>query len=136
MLEELLEAYRAAHYHVRSDPPFVLRIDEPSPGLDALLAACCVTDCAYLTAHNPRSQLRSPEENRRAHAALEAVLRARGLRSVPANSSDSQGGHHEEGVLVLGLDAEAARALGQRFGQAAVVSVHAGGRPQLIVCED
>src|SRR5204863_33811 len=60
---ELIDAYENADYVVFTDPELVLRIGEPSPRLDALLEAEGATAAAYITAANPRGELKTAAEN-------------------------------------------------------------------------
>ncbi|MGA0585222.1 MAG: hypothetical protein ACO2ER_15120, partial [Castellaniella sp.] len=54
-------AYRAAHYRIDTEPPLVLRIGEPHPGLRALFPEGGI----FLTACNPRSRRLRPAANGR-----------------------------------------------------------------------
>src|SRR5947207_15376008 len=78
---ELIDAYENADYVVFTDPELVLRIGEPSPRLDALLEAEGATAAAYITAANPRGELKTEAENESAGAALGELLARSGYRS-------------------------------------------------------
>src|SRR5437879_5996919 len=70
----LIDAYENSDYVVFTDPELVLRIGEPSPRLDALLEAEGATAAAYITAANPRGELKTEAENESAGAALDELL--------------------------------------------------------------
>src|SRR5213076_3111031 len=106
---ELIDAYENADYVVFTDPELVLRIGEPSPRLDALLEAEGATAAAYITAANPRGELKTQAENESAGAALDELL-----------ASD-----------IYRANAEA---LGRIFGQNAIVFVEKGSAPELVIC--
>ena len=73
-----------------------------------------------VTAHNPGPARPGPQENARRQAGLEAELDARGLVHHPTVAGAADGSHAEDGALVLGLDDDAARALGVAWGQDAI----------------
>lgn len=73
-----------------------------------------------VTAANPGANRFSEEENTARQARLEAELDARGLRHWATVAGAEDGSHAEAGALVVGLDDDAARALGAAWGQDAV----------------
>jgi len=87
-----------------------------------------------ITAHNPGGAWRSAADNAGAHAALVAACRADATVTHPAWGGDPAGRWMELGLLVVGLDDEAARALGARFGQDAIYAL-APGRRILLACD-
>ncbi len=92
-------------------------------------------DCAaFLTGWNPFSREVSEAENRDRQKALAAELTRRSLaflEGIGQHPSNNWPG--EESLLVLGLSLEAAKTLGERFEQNAIVWCGADGVPQLIV---
>jgi len=60
---ELLAAYEDSDYVVYDKPELVLKIGVPSLRLDALLEKERAPCAAFVTAANPRSKPRTPEEN-------------------------------------------------------------------------
>jgi hypothetical protein len=130
----LRRAYLAAHYQV-SGPQGLLRmrIGMASPGLRGLQRRAGVAQSALLTAWNPRSRRRGTHANRLSHRYLAQCLAALGYRSLPACAVDPCAHWPDEhGVLVLGLPAELALEIGQRFGQNAVVHAGRAGVPRLL----
>ncbi|MCA3008421.1 MAG: DUF3293 domain-containing protein [Phycisphaerales bacterium] len=129
-------AFRATHYTVDAEPPFVLCIDEPNAALAALHAARGVACSAFVTACNPHCLDLGVAANAPRTAALLAELRAAGVAFVPgAGRHPSNGWPPEPSVLALGLDRAAARALGVRHGQAAIVWCGPDAVPRLELLE-
>jgi hypothetical protein len=128
------EAYRGTEYRVSVDGSPVLRIGEASPPLVALQDRHGVTSSAFVTACNPFSAELSDEENRTRQAGLEQELRTRGLRFLPGiGQHPSNGWPGEPSFLVLGFDLPAAKALGVRLAQNAIVWAGEGGVPELVL---
>lgn len=129
-----LRAYRETEYHVGGDRPFVLRIGEFSPQLQAgheRFGVCC---SGFLTAWNPGSEPADEADNRRRQRALRRTLQGFGLYfcdGIGVHPSNDWPG--EESVLVWGLSLGTARRIGRRFEQNAVVWSNAGAIPQLIL---
>lgn len=73
-----------------------------------------------VTAHNPGAARLGDAENAARQARLEADMDARGLRYTRTVAGAEDGTHTEEGVLVVGLGDDEARALGAAWGQDAV----------------
>jgi hypothetical protein len=121
----LLEAYRATAFIAMVDgQELAAFLDQPCPELDRVLLEHQAECGAFITAHNPRSELQSDGFNRAANLKLEQVLRERSLHffaHVGRNGTWS-----EEGFFVLDLEPEAAIALAETFGQFAVVILEPG----------
>ncbi len=126
----LVEAYRQAEYVVR-EPRIVIRIGEPSGALDALIAPAA--GAAFLTAANPRSERRSPEENARRMARLADELARAGYRYLDGEGRDAKGGWAEPSFLVLGISRAGALALARSFEQNALVWCEPGKAPALAI---
>lgn len=131
---DLLTAYRNTRYVVHTVPPFALIVGQASPALRQWMQghAC---DCAvFITACNPYSQLLDDAANAQRQRTLEHAIRQRGLPYVPG-LGQPQGGpwKPEPSWLVGGLALEAARALGRRFEQNALVWCGPDALAQLIV---
>jgi len=132
---ELIEAYENADYVVFTDPELVLRIGEPSPRLDTLLAAEGATAAAYLTAANPRSEPRTDAENRSAGATLDELLASAGYPRYAGEARDPENRRAAEAsMLVIGIYRDNAATLGRLFGQNAIVFVEKGRPPELVIC--
>jgi hypothetical protein len=134
---DLLRAYLETTYWVSSRPqPIGLRIGQRSADLARMLAARRVSRWAFVTAWNPRSQLRSHWNNiGREHALLREVCR-RGLQWLPGLAAgDGSDWPAEPALLLLGMSRAEARKLGRRFRQNAVVVGKRGGVAQLVWCQ-
>ena len=131
---ETIQAYLETHYCVQTEPVIVLRVDEPCPDL-AVAHDRRNADCsAFLTAWNPLSQVLSGSENASRHVALTNELEHRSLEYVDVVSHHpSNGWPDEPGVLVFGLSLEAAKALGTRYEQNAIVWNGLDAVPRLVL---
>jgi len=119
---QTLRAYRQTDYTVHARQPFVLRVGAPQPALAALYRERGVACAAFLTASNPRSRLLQPAVNERRQARLRRALERQGRSVLPGTGRHPLGGWPgEPSFLVPGLSRAAARALGRRFGQNAVL---------------
>ncbi|MFM0221514.1 DUF3293 domain-containing protein [Paraburkholderia dipogonis] len=131
---ETIQAYLETCYRVHGDTPTTLKIGETSPTL-ATLHKAHHTDCsAFITACNPFSQNASDEFNAAKQQALANELKELGLTFVDGigqHPSNSWPG--ETSFLVLGLALEAAKTLGTRYGQNAIVWSGADAKPQLVL---
>lgn len=126
---ELIGAYERALYAL--DSGVVLRIGVRDPGLDRLLEAHGARTAAFVTAANPRGEVRPPAEN---EAAMRALRTSLALRSLPGEGRDPQGRWAPEpSLLVLGIARQEAEALGRRLEQNAIVFVERGGAPELVL---
>ena len=128
----LRPAYEATRYLVQAGGRTIdARIGEPSPALDALLAAENARAGIFIGAANPRSQQRSRTENDAANRRLAAELAAAGYRTLPHEGVAADGGWREHGFFVLDMTAEEALRWAERFGQYAIVAASLGGAPTL-----
>ena len=126
-------AYVRAEYAVFAAPELVIHIGEPSPRLDALLAAHGAHCAAYVSAANPRGWRRNALRNRIAFGSLKKLLRKEGLRFLAGEGRDPNGDWPAEAsLLVLGISRAAAEALGRRLRQNAIVWIERGSPPELV----
>jgi hypothetical protein len=123
-------AYRAAHYRVFADPPFVLRVGERSAELDALLTSHAADTWAFVTACNPGSVPLSAEVNAERMSHLREVLGK--FTIYPGESSDSTGEWVEPSVLVVGISRTEAVGVANTFGQNAILAGERGGAVELV----
>jgi hypothetical protein len=136
--DQLIAAYRSANYRVESScETFVLRIDQYSEPLARLFAASDHHCAAFVTACNPLGALQTIEANRTATSRLAGRLRqlAKGEgRVFTGTGCDlARTWPEENSFLVLGLDLDAARALGREFGQNAIVWAGNDAIPRLVL---
>jgi hypothetical protein len=133
MNDELHRAFQETHFIVYHQPPFTLRIGQPSPELDALLQASGYDCAAFITAWNPMCQTLDVTENQRRQQSLKSELDARDLIALLGiGQHPSNGWPGEESILVLGLQFDAARALAKTYGQLAFVWVDINQPAELI----
>ncbi len=133
--EELIEAYRSTLFKCGDGPDaFVLTVGVLSPPLAALCRSAGVSCAAHVTAFNPGSETQSADVNEAAHKRLGAELAAAGYRVVEGAGEAPEGRWPAEpSYLVLGMDLEAARELGRRYGQNAIVWAGADAVPELLL---
>jgi hypothetical protein len=133
----LLAAYIETTYWVSSQPqPIGLRIGCKSAELERMLAAHRVSQWAFVTAWNPRSQLRSHWYNLGREQALLSEVSRRGLRWLPGLAAgDRSDWPAEPALFLLGMSRAEARRLGRRFRQNAVVVGELGRVAQLVWCQ-
>ena len=133
---DLHTAYLQTTYWVEARPqPLALRIDEQSPRLDRMLGERGLSRWAFLTAWNPRSQLRPHWDNAGRDRQLLRVLGSLGWQWLHAVAlGDGDDWPAEPGVLVPGMGRTQARRLGRRFRQHAVVVGERGKAARLVWC--
>ena len=130
----LIAAYRETEYRVMANRPFVLRIDEPCAELLALYETSQLACATFITAYNPFSQAVSHAQNTERQADLAKELRRRRLTLLEGIGEHPTGDWPgEPSYLALGLSLEAAKSLGQRYEQNAIVWCGADGVPQLVL---
>jgi hypothetical protein len=112
-----------------------LRIDLPDARLDALLERMDARSWAYMTAFNPGSIQPSEADNLARQDRLERTVRETGLVFFCGEGVGDDGRWPPEpSILILGIARADAVALGQRFGQRAIVYGETGGSPELLSC--
>ena len=128
----------ARHQRLRVDGALsgslILQIGQHSEGLLAWFREAHVDCAAYVTACNPWSRELSAQENEERMQELKAELSHRSLRFLSGQGvHPSNGWSAESSVLVLGLSREAARRLGERWQQNAIVWIGADAIPELML---
>ena len=129
-----VKAYQETEYRIQGDAPFTLQIGVVSESLLIAHKSYRVDCSAFITACNPYSQKVSADENRVRQRQLANELARRGLIYLPGV------GQHplnrwpgEESFLVLGINLQAAKKLGEHFDQNAIVWCGVEGLPELIM---
>jgi len=129
-----IQPYLETDYRVYSDLPFTLLIGQANTDLLAAHMRNWVDCSAFLTACNPFSRAIDEDANRQLQQQLAKELTKRGLTFVQGvGQHPSNNWPGEESFLVLGLNLEAAKTLGERFEQNAIVWNGPDGSPQLIL---
>lgn len=112
-----------------------LRLGRACEPLAEVMAARGAATACFLTAWNPESIPRSEAGNQADQSRLKARLEAMGLTWLAAEGRDPDGGWDSEPSLVaLGLTFDQACALGDEFGQNAVLFSGADGAMRLVFC--
>ncbi|MCV2352631.1 DUF3293 domain-containing protein [Paucibacter sp. B2R-40] len=130
----LVQAYRKTEYKVHGNEPFTLKVDEASPALAAAHRRHGVNCSAYITAWNPLGLGQEIGVNNQRNSELSAELRKRSLVSIEGVGeppSDEWSG--EASFLIFGVTLEAAKSLGTRWAQNAIIWSGADAMPQLIL---
>lgn len=129
-----IQAYLETDYRVHGDVSSTLRVGVVCPELAALHQGHQADCSAFITACNPFSQAFDEAANAERQAALARELTQRSLTFIdgvgqhPSNQWPS-----EASFLVLGLTLEAARTLGIRLEQNAIIWSGIDAVPQLIL---
>ncbi|MBL8421732.1 MAG: DUF3293 domain-containing protein [Dechloromonas sp.] len=131
---ELESAYRATTYRVYlPGGQCDLWPAITSETLRCWLATAGVTRFAILTAHNPGSRLLDEKENSSRQSQLECDLLEAGFETYAGeNVADSDAWPAEESCFVPGLAIAEAMALGEKYGQNAIVCGGHDGVPELV----
>lgn len=136
--DALVAAYRATDYIVyHSSGTLVLKLGVHLAAMDRLFAQTGTDKAAFITAENPRSQRLSMAENAQRQGALYAELAAQnGLEIVPASGvaegRTAEDWPAEASFLVLGIGADRAMELANRYEQNAFLWVEHGGAARLV----
>ncbi len=129
-----IQAYLETDYCVHGDAPMTLKVSVASPALADLHKASRVTTSAFITACNPLSQALAEATNIQRQAALARELKSRGLTFIDGiGLHPSNKWRGEASFLVLNLSLEAAKKLGVRHEQNAIIWCGADAVPQLIL---
>ncbi|PIT76620.1 DUF3293 domain-containing protein [Limnohabitans sp. JirII-31] len=130
---DLIQAYTETEFRVLEGKPFTLQVGKVCSDLLVAHKSQRVECSAFLTACNPFSQELTDEANTERQKALAKELASRSLVFV-----DGVGKHPsnqwpgEPSYLIYGLTLEAAKTLGARLDQNAIIWTGSDGTPQLI----
>ena len=129
-----VQAYRETEYRAHDDEPFILRVGETCPALAAAHKRHLVDCSAYISACNPFSQILDDAANTERHAAFGRAINLRCLASIEGiGQHPSKQWPAEASYLIFGLNLEAAKAVGTRLEQNALLWTSADAVPQLIL---
>ena len=129
-----VQAYQETEYRAHGDEPFSLWVGESCPALAAAQKRHRVDCSAYITACNPFSRVLDDQANAERHAALGRELCQRSLASIEGiGQHPSNRWPGEASYLIFGLTLEAAKALGTRLEQNAIIWAGSDAVPQLIL---
>lgn len=129
----LRPAYEATDYRVGDR--FTIRCGERSPPLEALLTESGHDTWAFITAWNPGSIVLDTAENSRRMTDLCGRIALLRLPMLEGEGVGAEGDWlPEPSLLVLGIGASEALALGREFGQVAIVAGRLGEPARLCFC--
>lgn len=132
--ESLIQAYVETDYVVHTQPAITLRVNEQSSQMMKLHKQHRVACSAFMTAFNTYSQSCTPEVNLSRQQELISELKVRSLKFIEGvGQHPSNAWSGEPSLLVLGLSLEAAKILGRRFEQNALVWIGTDGVPELVL---
>ncbi|MBW5805855.1 DUF3293 domain-containing protein [Burkholderia sp. COPS] len=110
-----------------------LRVGQRSKTLAALHEASGVESSAFLTTWNPYSRKCDDETNAALQKKLTDELTSRGVRFVSGVGRHPSSDWAEPSLLVLGISLEAAKRIGVRYKQNAIVWCGADAVPELLL---
>ena len=126
-------AYRATQYRIGGPEAFTLSIGAKSDALLQLYRKTGQACGVFITAFNPFGQAQSAEANQAAQFLLGEHLRALSRHVIEGAGYPSGDWPPELSFFALGIDEGAARQLGRRFDQDAVVWAGADAVPKLLL---
>lgn len=128
-----LSAYRETVYEVRGPMPMRLVIGKVCVSLRKLYTLWGLDSCVFVTAFNPSGSATKAPENRQRNEELRKDLQRRRLTFFEGRGAHpSNGWPPEPSFLVLGVGIDSVRALGEQWGQDAVVWAGADAVPRLV----
>jgi hypothetical protein len=131
---DTIQAYLDTEFRVFGDSPFVIHVGQGIKELASAHKSHRVECSAFITAWNPFSQILSLENNLVRQDALAEELARRSLSYVEGlGKHKSNQWPGEESFLVFGLTLEAAKTLGSKLEQNAIVWSGKDAVPQLIL---
>lgn len=131
---ETIQAYHETEFRVFSEASLVLKIFEKCEDLMSLYKTHQSETCAFITACNPLGELLSNEQNSDLQKQLEEEIQFRGLVLIAGEGKHPVGDWPgEPSYLVFDLSLEAAKTLGRKFNQNAIVWCGPDAVPQLIL---
>ena len=132
----LWDAYRTTQF--LADTPrgeICIRIDEVQQKLDLLLNDYDANEWAFITAHNPASELLDHSENKSRHSNFVKRIADSGYQSFFGRGvGRNPSWEPEESLLILGICREDAIQVGRSLGQNAIVLGTVGAAAELIEC--
>ena len=119
MDSHLLAAYENTSYNV-FDPPISIKIGHRNPELDSFLEKMNHEEWAFITAHNPFSEVVSDRENEERHQQLKKQIEEY-VFFVGEGVGTDPSWKPERSFLILGITEKDAVKLGKQFKQNAIV---------------
>jgi hypothetical protein len=131
---DVLQAYRATSYGVDAVTPFAVCVGQASTPLHNLMVLHQCHSAAYITACNPLGRCLGDADNARRQAALAQHLWQKGYVFFTGEGIGvDDRWAAEPSFLVLGIPLLAAKAVGHRWRQNAILWCGADAVPQLVL---
>jgi hypothetical protein len=131
---ETIQAYLETEFRVFVSDVVVLKIAKKNEDLVGLFKGHRSEACAFITAYNPLGEFLSAEQNSDMQKQLEEEIKFRGLAYIAGEGKHPVGDWPgEASFLVFDLTLEAAKTLGRKFNQNAIVWCDLDAVPQLIL---
>ena len=131
---KMIQAYRETDYYVLGDNTFMLKVDPFNNELMAAHTQYSVDCSTFITAYNPYSQTCDTAQNVKLNQRLSDELQASGLSFIGAIGQHPQSTWPgENSFFVLGLTLKAAKILGARHQQNAIICCGQKAVPQLVM---
>ena len=130
----LQQSYRETEYKTHGVKPLTMKVGAVCPALAAMHKRHRVDCSAFVTACNPLGKNVGEAANTKHHAALGQELDQRNLANVEGiGEHPSNQWPGEASFLIFGLTLEAAKTLGTRLEQNAIIWTGLDGVPQLVL---
>ena len=130
----LLNEYRAASYHIYSNPPFIFKVGQYSADLKILMNNYKKNTAAFVTAFNPQSKELILKENQIRNRQLEQEIRLLDFFYIKGdgrcNESETVG---EESFLIFGITRDQSTYLAMNYDQNAIIWCGEDAKPQLLL---
>lgn len=131
---ETIKAYKETNFNVFTSIPFTLKVDSFSNELLALYTLNSSTNCVFITACNPFSEVVSDEKNAHLQSNFEKYLKDAKLSYVIGEGKHPSGDWEgESSFLVFGLGIDESKRLGIELKQNAIVWCDSDAVPKLIL---
>lgn len=128
--------FESAIYEIISEKNFTFKINQYSNDLKDLLNLKKTKTAAFITAYNPYGLALDDAANKDLQSALIKALRFRNLRFLEGKGyAHDESWEPEMSALILGINFEAAKSLGAKFNQLAIVWIDESFIPTLVMLE-
>ncbi len=135
-MEDLNRLYLEAVYIVFwQNAEIRFKIGEKSPEIDEILTHYDAQTFAFLTAHNPLSQVLDAEENNRRQSELLKLLNDENFQFLKGyGTNEDESWAREESLFILEISEEKVLDIARKLEQHAIVCGEKGGKPKLVWC--
>jgi Protein of unknown function (DUF3293) len=133
---ELIDAYRNTDFIIEAPRgKLIMRCGENEAAIDDLLSSLGGSESAFITAHNPGSEMLPDIENAHRHQMLLCEVRRMGCPHLPGRGVGRDGNWEpEESLFIVSISRTQAQKLGHAFGQIAIVVKMLGYPAELVLC--